>query len=147
MEVPAPASLQPLPNLSLLPPVDTPEAAFDMIAAANFQPEATPDVVSIPEAEAEEPEAAAADPEDALTSEPEENVDEILSEEEAEEEEIPLEEVHHCHCINVSSHICTVKGPAHHSKHTGDFNYFWLIGLFVRTVWACTDRVRPDTQT
>ncbi|XP_070780325.1 protein transport protein Sec31A isoform X2 [Enoplosus armatus] len=162
VEVPAPASLQPLPDLSLVPPVDTPEAAFDMIAAANLQPEATLELDSTPEAafdmiaaanlqpeatleldstpeaafdmiaatnlqpeatleldstpeaafdmiaaanlqpeatleldsapdpETEEP--AAADPEDALTSEPEENVDQVLPEEEGEEEEIPLEE-------------------------------------------------------
>uniref|UniRef100_A0A8C9XHC4 Protein transport protein Sec31A n=1 Tax=Sander lucioperca TaxID=283035 RepID=A0A8C9XHC4_SANLU len=36
--------------------------------------------------------AAAADPEDTPTTEPEENVDQVLPEEEAEEEEIPLEE-------------------------------------------------------
>lgn len=84
MEPSAPASLQPLPDLSLLPPADTPEAAFDMIAAANLQPEATLDP------ETEEP-AAAADPQDA----PEENMDPVLPEE---EEEIPLEEVHPQHC-------------------------------------------------
>ncbi|XP_044030836.1 protein transport protein Sec31A isoform X3 [Siniperca chuatsi] len=139
VEIPAPASLQPLADLSLVPPADTPEAAFDMIAAANLQPEATLVLDSTPEAafdmiaaanlqpeatlvldstpeaafdmiaaanlqpeatleldstpdpETEEP-AAAADPEDALTSEPKENVDQVLPEEEAEEEEILLEE-------------------------------------------------------
>ncbi|XP_076614235.1 protein transport protein Sec31A isoform X3 [Chaetodon auriga] len=86
VEAPAPASLQPLPDLSLVPPVDTPEAAFDMIAAANLQPEATPEPDPTPDPETEEP---AADPED----EPEEQVDPDLPEEDAEEEEeIPLEE-------------------------------------------------------
>lgn len=97
MEVPAPASPQPLPDLSLLPPADTPEAAFDMIAAANVEPAATLEQDSTPDPEAEEP-AAAADPEDTLAGEPEENVDQVLPEEEAEEEEIPLEEVHLDHC-------------------------------------------------
>lgn len=85
MEVPAPASLQPLPDLSLAPPADTPEAAFDMIAAANLQPEPTPELDSTPDPETEEP--AAADPDD----KPEEKVDLDLPGEQ--EEEIPLEEV------------------------------------------------------
>ncbi|XP_035847740.1 protein transport protein Sec31A isoform X3 [Sander lucioperca] len=73
------------------PPADTPEAAFDMIAATNLQPAtATMEIDSIPDPE--EPAAAAADPEDTPTTEPEENVDQVLPEEEAEEEEIPLEE-------------------------------------------------------
>ncbi|XP_070706326.1 protein transport protein Sec31A [Pempheris klunzingeri] len=93
VEEPAPAGLQALPDLSFVPLVDSPEAAFDMIAAANLQPAATLDVDAAPDPEAEEPEAApAADPEDALTGEPEEDVDQVLAEEEAEEEEIPLEE-------------------------------------------------------
>ncbi|XP_070845016.1 protein transport protein Sec31A isoform X3 [Chaetodon trifascialis] len=81
VEAPAPASLQPLPDLSLAPPVDTPEAAFDMIAAANLQPEATQEPDPTPD-----PEEPAADPED----EPEEQLDPDLPEDE--EEEIPLEE-------------------------------------------------------
>ncbi|XP_032395035.1 protein transport protein Sec31A isoform X6 [Etheostoma spectabile] len=125
VEVPAPVSLQPLPDISLMPPtdppeaafnmiaaavvppvdnpeaafdmiaaavvppVDNPEAAFDMIAATNLQPAmATMEIDSIPDPE----EPAAADPEDAPTSKPEENVDQVLPEEEAVEEEIPLEE-------------------------------------------------------
>nr|XP_033502945.1 protein transport protein Sec31A isoform X1 [Epinephelus lanceolatus] len=41
VEVPAPVTLQPLPDLSFVPPVaDTPEAAFDMIAAAASVPPA-----------------------------------------------------------------------------------------------------------
>nr|XP_046231965.1 protein transport protein Sec31A isoform X2 [Scatophagus argus] len=78
VEAPAPASLQPLADLSLVPPADTPEAAFDMIAAANLQPEATPDP------ENEEP---AADSEDALLSKPEENAAPEEGAEEEEEEE------------------------------------------------------------
>ncbi|XP_074472832.1 protein transport protein Sec31A isoform X2 [Sebastes fasciatus] len=70
------------------PPADTPEAAFDMIAAANLQPAATMELDSVPDPETED----AADPEDALTSEPEENGDQVLPEEEAEEEEIPLDD-------------------------------------------------------
>ncbi|XP_073333876.1 protein transport protein Sec31A isoform X3 [Pagrus major] len=51
VEVPAPpAVLQPLPELSFVPPADTPEAAFDLIAAANPQPEATLELDSTPEA-------------------------------------------------------------------------------------------------
>lgn len=121
MEVPAPpAVLQPLPELSLVPPADTPEAAFDLIAAANPQPEATleldstpeaafdmiaaanhqpdapPELDSTPDPETEQP-AAAADPEDAATDELEENVDSVLPG----EEEIPLEEVH-LHCCTCS---------------------------------------------
>lgn len=77
-----PASLQPLADLSLLPPVDTPEAAFDMIAASNLQAEVTLDP------EAEEP-AVASDSQDDVSNEPEENVEPA----EDTEEEIPLEEV------------------------------------------------------
>ncbi|XP_029025368.1 protein transport protein Sec31A isoform X2 [Betta splendens] len=80
VDVPTPA------NLSLLLPADTPEAAFDMIAAANLQPAATLEVDSAPETNAEEL-AAVKD----LDSEPEANVDQVLSQEE-EEDEIPLEE-------------------------------------------------------
>ncbi|XP_018549839.1 LOW QUALITY PROTEIN: protein transport protein Sec31A [Lates calcarifer] len=95
VEVPAPVSLQPLPDLSLVPPADNPEAAFDMIAAANLQPAATLELDSAPEPETEEPTAAADPEDDLLTSEPEENADQALPEGEAEEqegEEIPLEE-------------------------------------------------------
>lgn len=121
VEVPAPpAVLQPLPELSFVPPADTPEAAFDliaaanlppdappeldstpeaafdMIAAANLQPDAPPELDSAPDPETEQPAAAAADPEDAATDELEEDVDSVLPE----EEEIPLEEVdlHCCTC-------------------------------------------------
>lgn len=84
----APASLQPLPDLSLVPPADTPEAAFDMIAAANLQPAATLELDSTPDQETEEP-AVAEELQDTSSNEPEENED---------EEEIPLEEVHSHHC-------------------------------------------------
>ncbi|XP_036973297.1 protein transport protein Sec31A isoform X6 [Acanthopagrus latus] len=51
VEAPAPpAVLQPLPELSFVPPADTPEAAFDLIAAANPHQEATLDLDSTPEA-------------------------------------------------------------------------------------------------
>lgn len=121
VEVPAPPVVQPLPDLSVVPPVDTPEAAFDMIAAANLQPAATLDLDSAPEPEAEEPAAADLDPDledDLLTGELEENVEQVVAEgeeeaeaeveeeekeeekeekkeedEEAEGEEIPLDEV------------------------------------------------------
>ncbi|XP_049416005.1 protein transport protein Sec31A isoform X4 [Epinephelus fuscoguttatus] len=44
VDVPAPVTLQPLPDLSFVPPVaDTPEAAFDMIAAAAAPPADTPE--------------------------------------------------------------------------------------------------------
>lgn len=92
MDVPAPAVLQPAVDLSLIPPADIPEAAFDMIAAANLQPAATLELDPAPEPDTEEP-AAAADPENALNSEPEANVDHDLPEEEVEDEEISLEEV------------------------------------------------------
>ncbi|XP_029372020.1 protein transport protein Sec31A isoform X8 [Echeneis naucrates] len=89
-------SLQPSPDLSILQPADTPEAAFDMIAAANLQPAAALELDSTPEPQAEKP----TDPEDDLYStEPEEKVDRVVPEGEAEEEEeeeedeeIPLEE-------------------------------------------------------
>ncbi|KAG7241216.1 hypothetical protein INR49_025959 [Caranx melampygus] len=86
VEVPAPPIVQPLLDLSLVPPADTPEAAFDMIAAANLQPAATLELDSTPEPEAEEP-AAADSEDDLLTSEPKENVEQVLPEGEAEEEE------------------------------------------------------------
>ncbi|KAM6975129.1 protein transport protein Sec31A [Tautogolabrus adspersus] len=97
VEVPASVNLQPFADLSFVPLVDNPEAAFDLIAAANLQPAATLELHSTPDPEPEEilePEepAAAADPEDAPTIEPEEIVDQVLPEGEAEEEEIPLEE-------------------------------------------------------
>ncbi|XP_072228251.1 protein transport protein Sec31A isoform X2 [Leuresthes tenuis] len=100
-DVPAPTSLQPLAELSLVPPADNPEEAFDLIAAANLQPAATPELNSTPEAEeTEEP----AEPEDSNEPDvaaeqalPEEEVEEEEEEEEAddkeeEEEEIPLNE-------------------------------------------------------
>ncbi|XP_026153025.1 protein transport protein Sec31A isoform X7 [Mastacembelus armatus] len=83
VEVPAPSPLQPSADLGLLSAADTPEAAFDMIAAANLQPAATLEL----DPQTEDP--AAADPEDALTDEAEANMDQVLPEE---EEEIPLEE-------------------------------------------------------
>ncbi|XP_040053270.2 protein transport protein Sec31A isoform X5 [Gasterosteus aculeatus] len=84
-EVPAAICLQPLPELSIAPPADSPEAAFDVIAAANLQPAAAGGLDSEPEAE---------DPEEAPPSGPEEKVDPVPPEEEAAEEaeEIPLEE-------------------------------------------------------
>ncbi|AWP00653.1 putative protein transport protein Sec31A [Scophthalmus maximus] len=83
--VPAPVVTQPLPDLSLLPSADNPEAAFDMIAAANLQPAATLDLDPTPGAESEKSEEA--DPENDLpNSEPEENVDQVLPEGEAEDE-------------------------------------------------------------
>lgn len=106
MEVPAPAAPQPLPDLSLVPPADTPEAAFDMIAAANLQPEATLELDSTPDQEAEEPPAAEEEPEDAPTGEPEEDPDLVLTDEEAEGEEIPLEEVR----LNSCCFCCTHTG-------------------------------------
>ncbi|XP_040914867.1 protein transport protein Sec31A isoform X2 [Toxotes jaculatrix] len=95
VEEPAPAVLQPLPGLSLVLPADNPEAAFDMIAAANLQPADTLEPDAAPEPEAEEPEAEHPE-DDVLLSEPEEIMDQVLPEGEAEEEgegeEIPLEE-------------------------------------------------------
>ncbi|XP_056874425.1 protein transport protein Sec31A isoform X4 [Takifugu flavidus] len=85
VELPASASLQPVVDLSLLPPTDNPEAAFDLIAASNLLTEATPEPQSDREAtEVEEPEVAA-DFQDDASDEPKEM-------EELEEEEIPLEE-------------------------------------------------------
>ncbi|KAM6901919.1 protein transport protein Sec31A isoform 5-T5 [Lycodopsis pacificus] len=43
VEVPAAISLQLLPQLGIVPPVDNPEAAFDMIAAAAVQPADPPE--------------------------------------------------------------------------------------------------------
>ncbi|XP_022054024.2 protein transport protein Sec31A isoform X1 [Acanthochromis polyacanthus] len=98
-DVPAPLNVQLLPDLNVMPPADTPEAAFDMIAAANLQPAATLELNSTPEPEAEDPAAPAADPEDAPSGEPEATAHQVLpeeeteeKEEEVEEEEIPLEE-------------------------------------------------------
>ncbi|XP_029921191.1 protein transport protein Sec31A isoform X2 [Myripristis murdjan] len=109
----APASLQPLADSSLFLPAENPEAAFDMIAAANLQAEdsldlqattdpETEDAAEVdPEAEdaaevdLEAEDAAEVDPEaedtnavDSLTSEPEPNEDQILPP----EEDIPLDE-------------------------------------------------------
>ncbi|XP_019937727.2 protein transport protein Sec31A isoform X12 [Paralichthys olivaceus] len=103
VEVPAPVSLQPLPDLSLMQPADTPEAVFDMIAAANPQPAATFELDATPEADGVKPEAAEDLEEDVLTDEPEENVEKVLTQgdaeeekeevgEEMDEEEIPLDE-------------------------------------------------------
>lgn len=92
VEQPAPATLQPIPDLSLAPSTDTPEAAFDMIAAANLQPEATQELDSTHDSEDEEP-AVLAETHDDASNELEEDVDLGAPEDEAEEEEIPLEEV------------------------------------------------------
>ncbi|XP_069557726.1 protein transport protein Sec31A isoform X2 [Brachyistius frenatus] len=107
VEVPPPDALQPPADLHLhlAPLIDTPEAAFDMIAAANLQPAAALDLSSTPEPEAEDP---APEPEDAPEREPDPDVDQVPPEEEEkqekeeeeeeeekqeeEEEEIPLEE-------------------------------------------------------
>ncbi|KAL6096516.1 sec31a [Pungitius sinensis] len=80
-EVPAAICLQGSPDLSIAPPADSPEAAFDVIAAANLQPAAAVGGDAPPGPEAEGPAASG----------PEEKVDQVLPEEE-EEEEIPLEE-------------------------------------------------------
>nr|XP_020469259.1 protein transport protein Sec31A isoform X2 [Monopterus albus] len=90
VDVPAPSSLRPLSDLSLVPPADTGEAAFDIIAAANLQPAATLELDPTPDPETEEP--AVVNSEDAHSSEPEENVDRVSPKEADEEEEIPLEE-------------------------------------------------------
>lgn len=88
MELTSP-SQQPAVDLSLLPPTDNPEAAFDLIAASNLQTEATPDPQRDMEAtEVEEPEVAT-DLQDDASDEPKEN-EELVGES---EEEIPLEEV------------------------------------------------------
>ena len=87
-----------------------PADMFDMIAAANLQPAATLELDSTPESEGEKPEAAEDLEEDLLTDEPEEIVEQVLTQgdaedekeevgkemevdEEEEEEEIPLDEV------------------------------------------------------
>lgn len=74
-----------------MPPAENPEAAFDMIAAANLQPAATLELDSAPDPDNEEPPAA--DAEETLNSEPEANVDQVLLQEDVEDEDIPLEEV------------------------------------------------------
>lgn len=88
MELSVSASLPPVADLSLVPPADNPEVAFDLIAASNLQREATPEPQSDREAtEAEEPEEAA-DLQDGAS-------DELKEKESVEdsEEEIPLDEV------------------------------------------------------
>lgn len=75
-----------MPDLGLAPLTDTPEATFEMIAAANRQePDSAPD----PDLEDEES-AEALEPH----SELEEDVDLGPAEDEAEEEEILLVEVY-----------------------------------------------------
>lgn len=89
VELSAFASLQPVVDLSLVPPADNPEVAFDLIAASNLQTEATHEPQSGREAaEAEEPEEAAELQDDASSelTEKEEPAEDS-------EEEIPLEEV------------------------------------------------------
>lgn len=90
VEVPAPVTLQPLAELSLAPPVDTPEAAFDMIAAANLQPAATLELDSGPDPQTQETTEDDVEEEntvDAVTDEAEEGEDQILNEEPVEEEQ------------------------------------------------------------
>ncbi|XP_027881276.1 protein transport protein Sec31A isoform X6 [Xiphophorus couchianus] len=86
------ASASPLPpaDLSLAPPADTPEAAFDLIAASNLQPAAALQLNSTPDPDSEEP----AEPEDGPDSELDTNMVEEEEEEEKQEEEdeIPLNE-------------------------------------------------------
>ncbi|XP_071401587.1 protein transport protein Sec31A [Centroberyx affinis] len=93
VDQPAPVSLQPLADPGLFSTADTPEALFDMISAANLQPADKLELEATADPETEEP--AAVDPEaedtsagEALTSEPEPDVDQVLPE----EEDIPLEE-------------------------------------------------------
>ncbi|XP_075885802.1 protein transport protein Sec31A isoform X4 [Nelusetta ayraudi] len=83
-EQPAPVSLQPLPDLGFAPLTDTPEATFEMIAAANLQPEAAQEPDSAPDPDLEDEESAEALE---LHSELEEDVDLGPAEAEAEEEE------------------------------------------------------------
>uniref|UniRef100_A0A7N5ZXF2 Protein transport protein Sec31A n=1 Tax=Anabas testudineus TaxID=64144 RepID=A0A7N5ZXF2_ANATE len=90
VNVPAPVVLKPAADLSFMPPAENPEAAFDMIAAANLQPAATLELDSAPDPDNEEPPAA--DAEETLNSEPEANVDQVLLQEDVEDEDIPLEE-------------------------------------------------------
>lgn len=88
----------PLPDLSLAAAVDNPEAAFDLIAAANIQPADTLDLDSPVEADGEKAED---EEEDLLASDPEEDVvlpkgqteEDEKEEEEDDEEEIALDEV------------------------------------------------------
>ncbi|XP_014913573.1 protein transport protein Sec31A isoform X1 [Poecilia latipinna] len=87
------ASTSPLPSadLSLAPPADTPEAAFDLIAASNLQPAAALHLNSTPDLDSEEP----AEPEDGPDSELDTNMveeEEDDEEKQEEEEEIPLNE-------------------------------------------------------
>lgn len=83
-------NLQPLPDLGLAPLTDTPEATFEMIAAANIQPEAAQEPDSAPDLD-DEGSAEALEPH----SELEDDVDlgPIADEAEEEEEEILLAEV------------------------------------------------------
>lgn len=81
----ASVSLQPLPDLGLAPLTDTPEATFEMIAAANLQQQAAQEPDSAPDLEDEES-AEALEPH----SELEEDVDLGPAEDEAEEEEAIL---------------------------------------------------------
>ncbi|XP_017294998.1 protein transport protein Sec31A isoform X2 [Kryptolebias marmoratus] len=74
-----------LADLSLVPPVDTPEAAFDFITAANLQPELN----STPEAGAEE----ALEPEDAPDCKLDTDMTRALSEEDADEKQEEEEEI------------------------------------------------------
>lgn len=90
----------PLPDLSLAAAVDNPEAAFDLIAAANIQPADTLDLDSPVEADDEKAEDDDEE-EDLLASDPEEDVvlpkgqteEDEKEEEEDDEEEIALDEV------------------------------------------------------
>lgn len=84
MDVSAPASLQPLAELSLVPPADAPETVFELIAAANLQPATTP-----------EPEETL-EPDDVPDCELDTDLNQAFTEEDVDkkqEEEISLNEV------------------------------------------------------
>lgn len=98
-EQPAPVSLPPLLDLGLAPLTDTPEATFEMIAAANLQPEAAQEPASDPDPDLEDEESAEAlEPH----SELEDDVDLGPAESEVEEEEILLAEVFYFYLIEPS---------------------------------------------
>ncbi|MEQ2254295.1 Protein transport protein Sec31A [Ilyodon furcidens] len=86
-QVDSSASLQPLADLSLAPPADNPEAAFDLIAA-TLQLDSTPDPDS---EEPAEPGVFNSELDTNVDQEEDEDEDEI-DEKQEEEEEIPLNE-------------------------------------------------------
>ncbi|XP_038142909.1 protein transport protein Sec31A isoform X6 [Cyprinodon tularosa] len=101
------ASLQPIADLSLAPPADTREAAFDLIAASNLLPAATLELNSTPDPDSEEP----AEQEDVQDNQLDAHMDQEEEEEkQEEEEEIPLND-------EVTAHVeveesSPVKTPA-----------------------------------